>query len=40
VISASIFKGPETLIPLPVRPFEVMLSSSGVILVNEYLTRS
>ncbi len=39
VISAFYFsKDLEILIPLPVRPFEVMLSKFGVILVNEYLT--
>jgi ABC-2 type transport system permease protein len=39
VISAFYFsKDLEILIPLPVRPFQVMLSKFGVILVNEYLT--
>lgn len=39
VISAFYFsKDLEILIPLPARPFQVMLSKFGVILVNEYLT--
>jgi ABC-2 type transport system permease protein len=39
VISAFYFsKDLEMLIPLPVRPFQVMMSKFGVILVNEYLT--
>jgi ABC-2 type transport system permease protein len=39
VISAFYFsKDLEILIPLPVRPFQVMMSKFGVILVNEYLT--
>ncbi|OGD17759.1 MAG: hypothetical protein A2W03_11840 [Candidatus Aminicenantes bacterium RBG_16_63_16] len=41
VISAFYFsKDLEVLIPLPVRPFQVMLSKFGVILANEYLTVS
>jgi ABC-2 type transport system permease protein len=39
VISAFYFsKDLEMLIPLPVRPFQVMMSKFGIILVNEYLT--
>jgi len=39
VISAFYFsRDLEMLIPLPLRPFEVMLSKFSVILVNEYLT--
>ncbi len=39
VVSAFYFsKDLEILIPLPVRPFQVMLSKFGVILANEYLT--
>ncbi len=39
VISAFYFsRDLELLIPLPVRPFQVMMSKFGVILVNEYLT--
>ncbi len=39
VISAFYFsKDVEMLIPLPVRPFQVMMSKFGIILVNEYLT--
>jgi ABC-2 type transport system permease protein len=39
VISAFYFsKDLELLIPLPVRPFQVMMSKFGVILANEYLT--
>lgn len=41
VISAFYFsRDLDILIPLPVRPFEVMLSKFGVILANEYLTVS
>jgi ABC-2 type transport system permease protein len=41
VISAFYFsKDLEVLIPLPVRPFQVMLSKFVVILANEYLTVS
>jgi ABC-2 type transport system permease protein len=39
VISAFYFsKDLETLIPLPIKPFEVILSKFTIILVNEYLT--
>jgi len=41
VISAFYFsKDLDVLIPLPVRPFQVMLSKFAVILANEYLTIS
>ncbi len=41
VISAFYFsRDLDILIPLPVRPFEVMLAKFGVILANEYLTVS
>ncbi len=41
VISAFYFsRDLETLIPLPVKPVEVMISKFTVILVNEYLTMS
>lgn len=41
VISSFYFsKDLDVLIPLPVRPFQVMLSKFSVILVNEYLTVS
>jgi ABC-2 type transport system permease protein len=39
IISAFYFsRDLEILIPLPVRPFQVMLSKFGVILTNEYMT--
>lgn len=39
VISAFYFsKDLETLIPLPIKPFEVIFSKFAIILVNEYLT--
>jgi ABC-2 type transport system permease protein len=41
VISAFYFsRDLEMLIPLPLRPFEIMLSKFAVILVNEYLTMA